>query len=78
MDERKCANCKYYFFTTTRNSLNNRKVLDTSECRRYAPRIDYHRLAGERGIRFPHVYPHDWCGEFELKESESKLTVNFR
>jgi hypothetical protein len=68
VSERECANCKYYFYTTTRNSFNGGEMLDTSECRRYAPRRDSHALAGEKDKRFPRVYPNDWCGEFEPVE----------
>jgi hypothetical protein len=66
----KCSNCHYAHWLDgaavemkpPELCVANGRI---AECRRHPPVVNEH---GPR--RFPHVFPDDWCGDFELKETE--------
>ena len=66
MNNKKCLNCKYYFYATEKSELY------LSECHRHSPFkgvISYY--GRDRTItEWPDVQPDDWCGEFELNSDE--------
>ncbi len=62
MVKKACKSCKYYYYKSY-VTVKSIEQLVKSECRRHAPTRKDDNL-------FPLVYPDDWCGEFELEESE--------
>lgn len=55
-----CGNCAFWVLTD-----------DTGQCRARSPVVS--KWADSRGVvhldNWPHTYPNDFCGEFELKDA---------
>ena len=67
-----CHKCNFYFCTTKKQE-DGSNMLDRSECHKRSPQnIRYTVKDGTDGEPWPHVEPHDFCGDYVEMKKESE------